>query len=135
QHYPLSLHDALPILQTIHAPENLWTLEALNENWLPAQKPLQDFLQWLDYTLLKMWNVNKRVFLEMVKLGTGIYKAGWLYEKRPIFTYNDAGNRVRADRMVSRPIVDHVRLADFLIPSYGYAIQPDEQGGAPLVAE
>src|SRR5439155_15285114 len=83
QHYPLSLHDALPILQTIHAPENLWTLEALNENWLPAQKPLQDFLQWLDYTLLKMWNVNKRVFLEMVKLGTGIYKAGWLYEKRP----------------------------------------------------
>src|SRR5256885_11292797 len=27
-------------LQTIHAPENLWTLEALNEKWLDAQKPL-----------------------------------------------------------------------------------------------
>jgi len=122
-------------MQTVHSPENIWTLEALNEEWLFAQKPLQDFLQNLDYALLKMWNVNKRVFLEMVKLGTGIYKTGWLYEKRPVFTYNAKGERVRGDRMVSRPIVDHVRLADFLIPSYGYAIQPDDQGGCPWVAE
>lgn len=122
-------------MQTIHAPENLWTLEALNEKWLPAQKPLQDFLQWMDYTLLKMWNVNKRVFLEMVKLGTGIYKVGWLYERRPVWTYDDNGKRVQGNRMISRPVVDHVRLADFLIPSYGYAIQPDDQGGCPWVGE
>src|SRR5207248_3716545 len=28
-----------------------------------------------------------------------------------------------------------VRLADFLIPAYSYAVQPDAQGGAPWVAE
>ena len=122
-------------MQTIHAPENLWTLEALNEGWLDAQKPLQDLLQYLDYGMLKMWNVNKRVLLEMVKLGTGIYKTGWLYENRPVWAYNAEGKRVKQQRLLSRPICDHVRCADFVIPSYAYHQQPDMQGGAPWVAE
>ncbi len=122
-------------IQTIHAPENLWTLEALNERWLDSQKPIQDLLQWLDYAFLRMYNVNKRVLLEMVKLGTGIYKTGWLFEQRPVWTYNDEGKRVQQQRVVSRPVVDHVRLADFVIPSYAYDVQPDAQGGAPWVAE
>ena len=29
-------------MQTIFAPENLWTLQALNESWIDAAKPLQD---------------------------------------------------------------------------------------------
>ena len=122
-------------MQTIHAPENLWSLEALNERWNDAQKPLSDFLTWLDYNMLKMWNVNKRVFLEMVKLGTGIYKVGWLFENRPTWGYDAMGKIQKQQRLLSRPIVDHVRLADFIIPSYAYDIQPDNQGGAPWVAE
>lgn len=122
-------------MQTIHAPENLWTTEALNERWLDAAKPLQDFLTVLDTRLLRMFDVNKRVFLETVKLGTGIYKTGWKYERRPVWTYDTAGKRVRAERIVSAPFVDHVRLTDFVMPAYAYAIEPDAQGGAPWVAE
>lgn len=122
-------------MQTIHAPENIWTIAALNERWVRAAKPLQDFLTILDQRVLKMYNVDKRVFLECTKLGTGIYKTGWTYERRKVWTYDTSGKRVAAERIVSMPFVDHVRLADFLMPAYAYAIQPDEQGGAPWVGD
>lgn len=122
-------------MQTIHAPDNIWSCSPLNERWTAAAKPLQDFLQVLDYRLLRMYNVNKRALLEMTKLGTAIYKTGWLYENRPVWGYDAQGNRERQTRITSRPFVDHVRLADFLLPAYSYAIQADDQGGAPWVAE
>lgn len=122
-------------VQTVHAPANLWTLEALNPQWTDAAKPIQDFLQWLDGAILHMEDVNKRAFLELVKLGTCIYKTDWLFERRPVWTYDGEGGRVRAERTVSHPVVDHVRLVDFILPAYSYAIQADDQGGAPWVAE
>jgi hypothetical protein len=122
-------------MQTIFAPDNLWTLQALNEGWVDAAKPLQDGMTWLDRNALHMWDVCKRVKLEKFKLGTGIYKTGWLYEQRPIWTYDQYGKQVRGKKTVGRPFVDHVRLNDFIIPPYAYAIQPDHQGGAPWVAE
>ena len=122
-------------IQTIHAPENLWTISPLNERWKDAAKPLQDFLTILDHRLLRMYRVNKRAILEMVKLGTAIYKTGWQYESRTVWGYDSFGTRERQQRIVSAPFVDHVRLPDFLLPGYSYAIQADEQGGAPWVAE
>lgn len=122
-------------MQTIHATENVWTTQALNERWMDAAKPLQDFLTWLDGSLLHMYDVNKRVVGEMVKLGTGLYKHGWTYEKRPIFTYDTNGRVVKAQKIVGKPFVDHVRLADFVFPPTAYSLDPDEQGGAPWIAE
>ncbi len=122
-------------MQTIHASDSIWAVSPMNERWQAAAKPLQDFLTVLDQRKLKMYNVNKRVFLECVKLGTGIYKTQWQYERRKVWTYDAQGNRTRVERINSAPVVDHVKLADFLLPAYSYAIQPDDQGGAPWVAE
>lgn len=122
-------------MQTVHAAENLWTLSPMNERWVDASKPLQDCLTWLDRTVLRMWNVNKRLVLEKTKLGTGIYKTGWNHEKRPVWGYDEAGKVTKFERTRGVPFVDHVRLADFVIPAYSYAIQPDDQGGAPWVGE
>jgi hypothetical protein len=122
-------------VQTIHAPANLWTIEALNPNWSDAAKPIQDFLQWLDHAILRMEDVNKQALLELVKLGTCLYKIDWRFERRTVWSYDEKGDRIRAERTVSHPIVDYVRLTDFLMPAYAYAIQADEQGGAPWVAE
>ena len=122
-------------MQTVHASDSIWSTSPMNERWQQAAKPLQDFLTVLDQRKLKMYNVNKRVFLETVKLGTGIYKTQWHYERRKVWTVDAAGNRTRVERIDSAPVVDHVKLADFLLPAYSYAIQPDEQGGAPWVAE
>lgn len=122
-------------IQTIHGPANLWTIEALNPNWTDAAKPLQDYVQWLDGAILHMEDVNKRAILEMVKLGTCIYKTDWLFERRNVWMYDGDGGRIRAEQTISHPFVDHIRLVDFLLPPYSYAIQPDDQGGAPWVAE
>lgn len=122
-------------MQTVHAADNIWTTQALNDKWVNAAKPIQDFLTVLDTRLLKMFNVNKRVFLETTKLGTGIYKTGWRYERKLQWGYDQMGRRERQTKIISAPFVDHVRLADFVLPAYAYAIQPDEQGGAPWVSE
>ena len=82
-----------------------------------------------------MEDVNKRALLEMVKFGTCVYKVDWHFERRNVWSYDENGGRIRAERTVSHPIVDHVRLTDFLMPAYSYAIQADDQGGAPWVAE
>lgn len=122
-------------MQTLHAPPNLWTLEALNERWVDSAHPMQDALTWLDHNILKMQLVNEKVNLEKYKLGTGIYKTSWAYEKRNVWTYDAMGKVIRAQRVVGQPLVDHVKCADFVLPPYSYAIDPDVQGGAPWVAE
>lgn len=136
---PLTAMDVDPLyaafMQTLHASDDLWICQALNERWTPTAKPLQDFLTWLDKTLLQMYRVNQRVVLEMVKLGTGIYKTGWSYENRPYRLYDPMGKPMSVQRKVGRPFVDYVSIDDFLLPPSATAVQPDDQGGAPWVAE
>ena len=121
-------------MQTLHASDDLWSVSAFNEKWEPAAKPLQDFLTFLDKSVLKMYQVNKRVILEMVKMGTGVYKHGWHFEDRPVHRYDDKGVWKKAQKRVSRPFVDHVPLADFIIPPTAIEHQPDVPGGAPWIA-
>ena len=121
---------------TLHAPANLWSLQPLNERWVDLAKPFQDYLEYLDKTRLKMFDVDYRAAIELVKLGTCVYKHGWAYESRRVNTYDPATGQVVPTRQtISGPFVDHVSLLDFLIPSESYEIQPDMQGGAPWVAE
>ncbi len=122
-------------LITIHAADNLWSTSPMNERWVKASKPMQDYLTWVDTNILKMFDVNSRVLLEKYKLGTAIYKTYWHYENRPIKTYDANGAIVTMDKVKARPVVDHVRLDDFFIPGYAWDVQPDNQGGAPWVAE
>lgn len=122
-------------LTTLHATDDLWSVSPLNERWVKAAKPLQDLLTWTDQHVLRMFDVNQKVILEKYKLGTAIYKTHWLYEKREVMAYSSSGKAVRSEKVRSQPVVDHVRLDDFLIPPYAWDIQPDNQGGAPWVAE
>lgn len=137
--YPLAAMTLDPILArymtSIHATDNLWSLKALNEKWIDLAKPLQDYLQWLDLNILKMRLVNQRAFLEMLKLGTAIYKTGWMYERRNVYGYDKDKNRVRLPKVVNKPFVDHVLLDNFYIPSEARSVYPDDQGGAHWVAE
>lgn len=122
-------------LQTIHAPSNLWSISPYNEKWLKAAKPLQDFLEWLDGAVLKMYNVDKRVLMDMTKLGTGIYKHGWNFEAKTTHRYTPTG---QVERIVARrgvPFVDHVKLDNFILPTSATAHQADQQGGAKWIAE
>src|SRR3990167_6123666 len=137
--FPLAAMNVDPIwaryVANIHAPDNLWSVSALNETWLKSAKPLQDYLTWLDKNVLKMWDVNMRVFQEMVKLGTSVYKTSWRFERRRKMGYNAQRRRERLIETINQPCVDHVHLANFLIPPEANAIDPDAQSGAQWVAE
>jgi hypothetical protein len=137
--YPFASMTLDPILarylKTLHAPLNLWTLQALNERWVPVAKPLQDFLTFIDQSMLSMWDVDYRVMDEMLKLGTGIYKVGWRFEAHPVTAYDQSLKRTQVLRTINQPVVDHVPLAHFLVPPEAMAIDPDAQGGAQWVAE
>ena len=137
--YPLTAMTLDPILanyiQVIEASPNLWTLSPLNERWVNVAKPLQDYLQWLDRHIMKMHDVNMRVLLEMLKLGTSIYKVSWRFEAHKVTAYDETLSRTRVLRNINQPLVDHVRLDNFLIPPEALSIDPDEQGGAQWVAE
>lgn len=122
------------LIQTIHAADNIWALAPLNDSWVESAKPMQDFLTLLDHRLLKMYGVNKRAIMECVKLGTAIYKTHWHYESRPIANFTPSGPR-RVQLVRGRPVVDHVTLADFVLPPHALALDPDQQGGAEWVAE
>lgn len=122
-------------LTTLHATDNLWIINPLNERWVNAAKPLETGLAWLDTNVLHMFEVNRRVGLEKYKLGTGIYKTQWYQEQRKVRTYDAMGNIIEVLRQKSKPIVDHVLLDNFVIPPYATHLQPDEQNGAPWVAE
>lgn len=123
-------------ITTMHTPPNLWTLQPLNERWVNIAKPMQDYLEYLDATRLRMFDVNYRAALELVKLGTCIYKHGWSFETRRVNEYDPVtGQTISTMKSIGGPFVDHVSLVNFLIPSASYEIQPDLQGGAPWVAE
>lgn len=136
---PTIASDADPLfakfIQSLHATDNLWTTQARNERWVDAAKPIQDFLTWLDHSLLHMYDVNKRVVGDMVKLGTGIYKTGWTYDRRTVWTYDAQGNVVKAIKTRGLPFVDRVMLSDFVIPPTAFNLDPDAQNGAQWVAE
>lgn len=137
--FPLGSMTVDPIkakyLQSLHATENLWTVKPLNERWVDAAKPLQDYLQYIDFAFLNMWNVNQRVLNETLKLGTGVYKTGWRFEQYRTTGYNAALERTQLIRELNQPTVDHVLLDNFLIPPEAVEIDVDMQGGAQWVAE
>lgn len=136
---PVTAMNADPLiarfLTTLHAPANLWSLQPLNERWVDAAKPLQDFLQWADRRWLNMYEANARAVQEFVLLGTCVYKTGWLFERRRKQAYGPDGSLIDALEFLSQPFVDYVSLVDFIIPAEALAIQADVQGGAAWVAE
>ena len=137
--YPFVAMMCDPILArfvaNIHAPDNLWTTEALNERWIETAKPLQDYLTFLDKHVIHMWETNLRVFDDVVQLGTGIYKSYWRFEQRRTMGYDAQRKRTRVIKTINQPAVEHVRLPNFLLPPEASELDPDMQGGAAWVAE
>lgn len=136
---PVTADNVDPIwaryMANIHGAENIWTMRALSEKWVTAAKPLQDFTQWLDTNILKMWNVNMLAFQDMIKLGTAVYKTGWSFEQKRVWKYDEQLNRVRATEMRNKPLVDHVNIVNFLVPPEAREVDPDVQHGALWVGE
>lgn len=138
---PLSAMHADPIysdlLQSIHGTEDLWHVRARNNRFIKAANPLRKLLTRLDQDFLKMREVDIRAFLDLVVLGTTIYKVHWQHRVRKVNDYDpeERSRIVQRQIVESMPKVEAIPLQHFWIPANAWNIDPDAPvGGARWVA-
>ena len=142
--FPLTAIHSDPVLadfmQTIHAPAEYWTVTANREDRIEHAQPLTEFMKKAERGFLNMRQVNERALLDMVVLGTAIYKNHWLHERKSVRDYKRNGNNdleiQKVVRTKSQPLIEHIPLQHFLIPADAWNIDPDAPiGGARWVAQ
>lgn len=121
-------------MQTLHIPSDFWTVTPLRPAMVNFAKPIQEFLRVVEAKDLHMRKVNERVLMDVIILGTGIYKNFILHERKKVRDYNEAGEIEDVAKLDFKTKIEHVPLQDFFIPAYSYDIDPDEPGGAPWVS-
>lgn len=143
--FPLTAIHADPVLadfmQTIHAPSDYWTVVANRKDRVETAAPLTELMRRVERGFLKMRQVNERALLDMIVLGTSIYKNHWLHERKSVRDYGrpDARGERSIEKVVkvkSHPLIEHIPLQHFYIPADAWNIDPDAPiGGARWVAQ
>lgn len=121
-------------MQTVHVPKNFWSVVPLRSDTVDISKPFQEFLSFVERNEIRMRKVNKRAFIDLIILGTCVYKDHIRHQSKTVKDYNDSGEIVDRTRVEFKPKVQHVPLQDFYIPAYADKINPDEINGAPWVS-
>ncbi len=133
---PLTAMHSDPVysdfLQSIHGIEDLWHVRARTPDFVDVAEPLIRLLTRLDQDFLHMRMVDARAFLDLVVLGTAIYKTHWRHEPRKVSDY-DPDNRSRIVQtidLISEPRVETIPLQNFWIPANAWNIDADAPVGA-----
>ena len=136
--YPLSSIHFEPVyadlMQTLHVPQNFWSVTPVRSDMVNSAKPFQEFLGIVEHRDLSMRKVNMRALMDLVILGTCVYKDYIEHDFKVVKDYDETGQIVKTTKLRFRPQVKHVPLHNFWIPAYAWNIDPDEDGGAPWVA-
>lgn len=122
------------LMQTLHIPQDFWSIQPLRSDTVEVAKPLQELISVVERTNLKMRQVNKRALIDMIVLGTTIYKDFILHRANTRRDYNEEGEIVDVRKVEFSPRVEHIPIQDFFIPGYADSINPDDVGGSPWVA-
>ena len=136
--YPLASIHFEPVyadlMQTLHIPKNFWSITPIRADKVDGAKPFQEFLGIVEREELGMRQVNERALMDLVGLGTAVFKDYILHDRKTVRDYDDSGEIVKKTKLNFRPQVRHVPLQDFWIPAYAWRINPDEPGGAPWIS-
>ncbi len=135
--YPLASIHVEPVyadlMQTLHIPKNFWSVTAIRGDKADSAKPFQEFFGIVERQELGMRAVNERALLDLVGLGTCVFKDYILHDRKTVRDYDESGSVVKKTKLNFRPQVKHIPLQDFWMPAYAWRINPDEAGGAPWV--
>lgn len=119
-------------MQTIHLPEDFWSIVGKRPDTVDIASPLQEFLSRVEGNFIKMRRVNMKAFLDWVIHGTTIYKDSILHDWTKVRSPTDQV----VPQLRHQPTVQHVPIDQFIIPAYAYDIDPDAaNGAAPWVAQ
>jgi hypothetical protein len=139
EEFPLTAIHTDPVvadfIQGFHAPEDFWTPVAKRDDRVQHATPLREALTAIDRNYLHLRRVNERALLDMVVLGTAVYKAHWKEEKRKVKDYLPDGSIDHVIKDVSHPALSHIPLQHFYIPADAWSEDPDKPGGAQWVAQ
>lgn len=139
QEFPLTDIHFQPVYadfyQTLHAPEDYFSVVAKRPDRVDIANSLREGLTAVEKRFLKMRRVNSRALLDVITLGTGIYKNRWHDQRYSRQDYDDKGNIVERTVRMSEPRVEHVPLQKFFFPAESWDLDPSAQGGTPWQAQ
>jgi len=101
------------IINTIFAVQPFWSAQALIKDLEPVVHPLQDFMEWSRVNELDMYAEVRSWIVEVVKHGWAYLKIYWETFTQRTFVISRGAARP-TDKIVRRPQVQHVLLADII---------------------
>ena len=111
-------------INTVFALRPLWTVQPLNSRWLRHAKPTEQFLEWAQSSVLRMYDVAWPWYLETTKIGTGFVKMPWVEDVRHQLTYLPDGSVGFADTVYHLgPRPDYVPIQDMYLPDGDWDVQ------------
>ena len=122
------------LMQTLHIPNDFWSVVAGSPETIGVAKPFQQFLSLVERNDIKMRAVNSKALYDLGILGTCVYKDSINHMAKTVRDYDDIGQIIKKTKIQFNPKVTHVPLQDFYIPAYADKIDPDDIGGAPWVS-
>ena len=133
---PLTARHVDPVyadfMQTIHLPQDFWSVVGKRPDTVDIAKPIQEFLSRVERNYVRMRQINTKAFLDLIIHGTCIYKDLILHDRRKVRSMTDEV----VPQLRHQPAVQHVPLEQFIIPAYAYDVNPDAaNGAAPWVAQ
>lgn len=109
------------LIGILFGPENLWSVRPLREDAVEYAPAVQEFLQWAQGAELGAYNAVADWLLEMCKLGTGVLKERYRRETRLVYEFREMPGgtveKISRQRTQDNPVLEHVSLYDFLVPS------------------
>lgn len=121
--------------QTLHAPEDYFAVAARRPDRVNHANAVREALTAVEKKFLKMRRVNARALLDMIPLGTSIYKNHWHEQMYSRKDYGPEGDIIDKIHKISEPRVDHVPLQKFYFPAQSWSLDPNDQGGTPWQAQ
>lgn len=109
------------LMGVLFQPDNLWSCRPLREDMIEFAPRLQEFLRWAQNNELEVYRALVGFLLETCKLGTGVLKERYRREQQLVYEFREGpGGTLAQHRRVmlkDSPVIQHVQLVNFLVPS------------------
>jgi hypothetical protein len=109
------------IMGILFEPDNLWSCSPLRPDATAYAPRLQEFLAWAQIHELKAYDAVADFVLEVCKLGTGVLKQRFRRSMEEVYEFRETpyGTTERFNNILvnDNPVLEHVSLYDFLVPS------------------
>lgn len=121
--------------QTLHAPEDYFSVTARRPDMVPFANAIREGLTAVEKKYIKMRRVNARALLDLITLGSAVYKNHWFERRFDTKDYDEFGIVRDKVKRISQPQVEHIPLQKFYFPAASFSLDPEAPGGTPWQAQ